>query len=190
MPLHFSVCSGSHLCGFLLLRFLCRFILPYTRPLSHSCPWTVWWSMKDFDGSYLLHVLSFLLGWVLTEWTVMHGILGNAYKSLLSINSTPIVGCCSSYLFRLMMLGTVFQTEPVINEESEGIEENTQIRSQGIIALSYRDWEVRPCRLPSAVLWLLCCKPTAWMFLFLTRRLWRPLRFLNLWSLWVKASSG
>lgn len=31
--------------------------------------------------------------------------------------------------------------EPVINEESEGIEQNTQIRSQGIIALSYRDWE-------------------------------------------------
>ncbi|EGW11697.1 Non-SMC element 4-like A [Cricetulus griseus] len=31
--------------------------------------------------------------------------------------------------------------EPVINEESDGIEQNTQIRSQGIIALSYRDWE-------------------------------------------------
>ncbi|CAH6793216.1 non-structural maintenance of chromosomes element 4 homolog A [Phodopus roborovskii] len=31
--------------------------------------------------------------------------------------------------------------EPVINEENEGIEQNTQIRSQGIIALSYRDWE-------------------------------------------------
>ncbi|GAB5578843.1 non-structural maintenance of chromosomes element 4 homolog A isoform X1 [Prionailurus iriomotensis] len=32
--------------------------------------------------------------------------------------------------------------EPVnINEESEGIDQNTQIRNQGIIALSYRDWE-------------------------------------------------
>lgn len=31
--------------------------------------------------------------------------------------------------------------EPVINEESEGIEQSTQMRSQGIIALSYRDWE-------------------------------------------------
>ncbi|XP_047409957.1 non-structural maintenance of chromosomes element 4 homolog A [Sciurus carolinensis] len=30
--------------------------------------------------------------------------------------------------------------EPV-NEESEGIDQNTQIRNQGIIALSYRDWE-------------------------------------------------
>ncbi|KAH0506608.1 Non-structural maintenance of chromosomes element 4-like protein A [Microtus ochrogaster] len=45
------------------------------------------------------------------------------------------------YQFRLMMLETVFQTEPVINEENEGIEQNTQMRSQGIIALSYRDWE-------------------------------------------------
>ncbi|KAJ8789609.1 hypothetical protein J1605_022136 [Eschrichtius robustus] len=36
----------------------------------------------------------------------------------------------------------VFQTEPVnINEESGGIDQNTQIRNQGIIALSYRDWE-------------------------------------------------
>ncbi|KAF0874016.1 NSE4A protein, partial [Crocuta crocuta] len=36
----------------------------------------------------------------------------------------------------------VFQTEPVnINEENEGIDQNTQIRNQGIIALSYRDWE-------------------------------------------------
>lgn len=41
-----------------------------------------------------------------------------------------------------MVLETVFQTEPVINEENEGIEQNTQMRSQGIIALSYRDWEV------------------------------------------------
>ncbi|KAB1271112.1 Non-structural maintenance of chromosomes element 4-like protein A [Camelus dromedarius] len=32
--------------------------------------------------------------------------------------------------------------EPVnINEENEGIDQNTQIRNQGIIALSYRDWE-------------------------------------------------
>ncbi|XP_004473569.1 non-structural maintenance of chromosomes element 4 homolog A [Dasypus novemcinctus] len=32
--------------------------------------------------------------------------------------------------------------EPVnINEETEGIDQNTQIRNQGIIALSYRDWE-------------------------------------------------
>ncbi|XP_012578863.1 PREDICTED: non-structural maintenance of chromosomes element 4 homolog A [Condylura cristata] len=31
--------------------------------------------------------------------------------------------------------------EPVINEESEGIDQNTQIRNQGILALSYRDWE-------------------------------------------------
>uniref|UniRef100_A0A673SUY3 Non-structural maintenance of chromosomes element 4 n=1 Tax=Suricata suricatta TaxID=37032 RepID=A0A673SUY3_SURSU len=32
--------------------------------------------------------------------------------------------------------------EPVnINEESEGIDQNTQIRNQGVIALSYRDWE-------------------------------------------------
>ncbi|GAB1292780.1 Non-structural maintenance of chromosomes element 4 [Apodemus speciosus] len=31
--------------------------------------------------------------------------------------------------------------EPVINEESEGIDQNIQIRSQGIIALSYHDWE-------------------------------------------------
>ncbi|XP_057387312.1 non-structural maintenance of chromosomes element 4 homolog A isoform X2 [Balaenoptera acutorostrata] len=32
--------------------------------------------------------------------------------------------------------------EPVnINEESGGIDQNTQIRNQGIIALSYRDWE-------------------------------------------------
>lgn len=31
--------------------------------------------------------------------------------------------------------------EPVINEESEGIDHNIQIRSQGIIALSYHDWE-------------------------------------------------
>ncbi|XP_006144001.1 non-structural maintenance of chromosomes element 4 homolog A isoform X2 [Tupaia chinensis] len=32
--------------------------------------------------------------------------------------------------------------EPVnINEENEGVEQNTQIRNQGIIALSYRDWE-------------------------------------------------
>ncbi|XP_045423988.1 non-structural maintenance of chromosomes element 4 homolog A [Lemur catta] len=30
--------------------------------------------------------------------------------------------------------------EPV-NEESEGIDQNTQVRNQGIIALSYRDWE-------------------------------------------------
>ncbi|KAK2503680.1 hypothetical protein MC885_004247 [Smutsia gigantea] len=30
--------------------------------------------------------------------------------------------------------------EPV-NDESEGIDQNTQIRNQGIIALSYRDWE-------------------------------------------------
>ncbi|XP_036769923.2 LOW QUALITY PROTEIN: non-structural maintenance of chromosomes element 4 homolog A-like [Manis pentadactyla] len=28
-----------------------------------------------------------------------------------------------------------------INDESEGIDQNTQIRNQGIIALSYRDWE-------------------------------------------------
>lgn len=39
---------------------------------------------------------------------------------------------------------SVFQTEPVnINEESEAIDQNTQIRNQGIIALSYRDWEVK-----------------------------------------------
>ncbi|XP_015446116.1 non-structural maintenance of chromosomes element 4 homolog A [Pteropus alecto] len=32
--------------------------------------------------------------------------------------------------------------EPIdINEESEGIDQNTQVRNQGIIALSYRDWE-------------------------------------------------
>ncbi|XP_005269986.1 non-structural maintenance of chromosomes element 4 homolog A isoform X2 [Homo sapiens] len=32
--------------------------------------------------------------------------------------------------------------EPVsINEENEGFEHNTQVRNQGIIALSYRDWE-------------------------------------------------
>ncbi|MCV4939169.1 non-structural maintenance of chromosomes element 4, partial [Escherichia coli] len=31
--------------------------------------------------------------------------------------------------------------EPVINEESEGIDQNIQFRSQGIIALSYHDWE-------------------------------------------------
>uniref|UniRef100_A0A2K5CG18 Non-structural maintenance of chromosomes element 4 n=2 Tax=Aotus nancymaae TaxID=37293 RepID=A0A2K5CG18_AOTNA len=32
--------------------------------------------------------------------------------------------------------------EPVnINEENEGFEQNTQVRNQGIIALSYRDWE-------------------------------------------------
>ncbi|XP_020027389.1 non-structural maintenance of chromosomes element 4 homolog A isoform X2 [Castor canadensis] len=32
--------------------------------------------------------------------------------------------------------------EPVnINEDSEGIDQSTQIRNQGIIALSYRDWE-------------------------------------------------
>ncbi|XP_028336814.2 non-structural maintenance of chromosomes element 4 homolog A [Physeter macrocephalus] len=31
--------------------------------------------------------------------------------------------------------------EPVNNEESGGIDQNTQIRNQGIIALSYRDWE-------------------------------------------------
>ncbi|XP_037660923.1 non-structural maintenance of chromosomes element 4 homolog A [Choloepus didactylus] len=32
--------------------------------------------------------------------------------------------------------------EPVnINEESEGIDQNTQTRNQGILALSYRDWE-------------------------------------------------
>lgn len=43
----------------------------------------------------------------------------------------------------------VFQTEPVnINEESEGIDQNTQIRNQGIIALSYRDWEVKLRTLP------------------------------------------
>nr|XP_036867036.1 non-structural maintenance of chromosomes element 4 homolog A isoform X1 [Manis javanica] len=29
-----------------------------------------------------------------------------------------------------------------INDESEGIDQNTQIRNQGIIALSYRDWEM------------------------------------------------
>ncbi|XP_058527387.1 non-structural maintenance of chromosomes element 4 homolog A isoform X2 [Ochotona princeps] len=32
--------------------------------------------------------------------------------------------------------------EPVnANEDNEGIEQNTQVRNQGIIALSYRDWE-------------------------------------------------
>lgn len=31
--------------------------------------------------------------------------------------------------------------EPVSNEENEEIDQNTQIRNQGIIALSYRDWE-------------------------------------------------
>lgn len=31
--------------------------------------------------------------------------------------------------------------EPVNNEENEEIDQNTQIRNQGIIALSYRDWE-------------------------------------------------
>lgn len=46
----------------------------------------------------------------------------------------------------------VFQTEPVnINEESEGIDQNTQIRNQGIIALSYRDWEVKLCTLSPGV---------------------------------------
>lgn len=38
-----------------------------------------------------------------------------------------------------------FHTEPVnANEDNEGIEQNTQMRNQGIIALSYRDWEVWP----------------------------------------------
>ncbi|ERE77388.1 putative non-structural maintenance of chromosomes element 4-like protein [Cricetulus griseus] len=42
----------------------------------------------------------------------------------------------------LGLLQTYFrEDQPVINEESDGIEQNTQIRSQGIIALSYRDWE-------------------------------------------------
>ena len=36
----------------------------------------------------------------------------------------------------------------MINEESEGIDQNIQIRSQGIIALSYHDWEVRPRKSP------------------------------------------
>lgn len=31
--------------------------------------------------------------------------------------------------------------EPVNNEENEEIDQNSQIRNQGIIALSYRDWE-------------------------------------------------
>lgn len=47
----------------------------------------------------------------------------------------------------------VFQTEPIdINEESEGIDQNTQVRNQGIIALSYRDWEVKLCTLQLSVL--------------------------------------
>ncbi|TKC45711.1 hypothetical protein EI555_005733, partial [Monodon monoceros] len=56
--------------------------------------------------------------------------------------------------------------EPVINEESGGIDQNTQIRNQGIIALSYRDWEVMLCMLPWAVRLqeFLCCKPSAQMF--------------------------
>ncbi|XP_060260550.1 non-structural maintenance of chromosomes element 4 homolog A isoform X1 [Ovis aries] len=54
--------------------------------------------------------------------------------------------------------------EPV-NEESRGIDQNTQIRNQAIIALSYRDWEVQPCMLPRAVCFqeFLCCKPSAHM---------------------------
>lgn len=53
----------------------------------------------------------------------------------------------------MMFENFVFQTEPVINEENEGIEQNTQIRSQGIIALSYRDWEVRSCSTALTVTW-------------------------------------
>lgn len=68
----------------------------------------------------------------------------------------------------------VFQTEPVnINEESGGIDQNTQIRNQGIIALSYRDWEVMLCMLPWAVRLqeFLCCKPSAQMFFVLCQEI-------------------
>ncbi|XP_062070243.1 non-structural maintenance of chromosomes element 4 homolog A isoform X2 [Lepus europaeus] len=42
----------------------------------------------------------------------------------------------------LGLLQTYFrEDQPVSNEENEEIDQNTQIRNQGIIALSYRDWE-------------------------------------------------
>ncbi|MBZ3882956.1 Non-structural maintenance of chromosomes element 4-like protein A [Sciurus carolinensis] len=41
----------------------------------------------------------------------------------------------------LGLLQTYFREDQPVNEESEGIDQNTQIRNQGIIALSYRDWE-------------------------------------------------
>lgn len=162
MPLHFSsVCRGSHLCGFLLSdqrspwRFCAlSFFLPthdlsLAHALGKSCGA---WKTLMAVTYHMFSVSCWAEFWL--SGTVMHGILGNTYKSLLSRNFTPVISCSSSYLFRLMMSETVFQTEPVINEENEGIEQNTQMRSQGIIALSYRDWEVRPSRLPSAVLWL------------------------------------
>lgn len=69
----------------------------------------------------------------------------------------------------------VFQTEPVnINEESEVIDQNSQVRNQGIIALSYRDWEVKLCTLRLGVLGrcgLTAVQPVPKCALFSARRL-------------------
>jgi hypothetical protein len=67
----------------------------------------------------------------------------------------------------------VFQTEPVnINEDSEGIDQSTQIRNQGIIALSYRDWEVSAaCFLCGSDADFLDCRPLPKYSLLPPRRL-------------------
>lgn len=83
---------------------------------------------------------------------------------MVQVSFLLFIGFCSDYL--LWFENFASQTEPVnINEESGGIDQNTQIRNQGIIALSYRDWEVKPCMLPRAVCFqgFFCCKPSAHM---------------------------
>ena len=80
---------------------------------------------------------------------------------MVQVSFLLFIGFCSDYLFWFENFAS--QTEPVnINEESGG---NTQIRNQAIIALSYRDWEVKPCMLPQAVFFqeFLCCKLSAHM---------------------------
>lgn len=81
---------------------------------------------------------------------------------MVQVSFLLFIGVCSDYLFWFENFAS--QTEPV-NEESRGIDQNTQIRNQAIIALSYRDWEVQPCMLPRAVCFqeFLCCKPSAHM---------------------------
>lgn len=128
----------------LFVEVLCRFILPYPRPLSHSCPWEV--SCGTLRTLMAVTVgLSF--NWV--KSCAWDSGKCTQVSSRYRLHKSAQVTCSDWWCLK-----TVFQTEPVINEESEGIEQSTQMRSQGIIALSYRDWEVRPRRLPRAVLWL------------------------------------
>lgn len=60
-----------------------------------------------------------------------------------------------------------FQIEPA-NEETEGIDHNTQIRSQAVISLSYQDWEVKLCMLPLNSSGCICLmKPSTQTLFFL-----------------------